>query len=99
MLEVFASASISNTAAPNEILVPESWLIPAGLNNTVVAFSGLATAPALATPIWLALCSFREKPPAITVTGAATAARVAKRIAFRSEEHTSELQSRPHLVC
>src|SRR5690554_5668867 len=80
----FALASISRTAAPKEMLVPDSWLMPAGLNRTVLAFIGLAAEPALATPIWLALCSFREKPPAITVAGAATAARVAKRIAFTS---------------
>src|SRR5690554_5646956 len=80
----FPSASLSRYAAPNEILVPDSWLMPAGLKNTVVAFSGLAAAPALAVPMALALCSFSAKPPAITVAGAATAARVTRRMAFTS---------------
>src|SRR5690554_7890217 len=77
----FALASISRTAAPKEIFLPFNWLMPAGLKYTVVAFSGLAAAPALATPMALALCSFREKPPAKTLAGAATAASVASRIA------------------
>src|SRR3989442_12000496 len=41
-------------------------------------------------------CVVKERAPA-TVTGDAIALRRA--VMKRSEEHTSELQSRPHLVC
>src|SRR5215813_14587778 len=44
--------------------------------------------PRLKPTIWL---EFGARPTIVTVT--------APRLAVRSEEHTSELQSRPHLVC
>src|SRR5690554_7488213 len=70
------------------LLVAQSWLLAALFSYWLLAWQGLAPAEAPAA-WWL---------PALAACLALRPLLHAGREA-RSEEHTSELQSRPHLVC
>src|SRR5690554_7153291 len=73
-------------------------MVASGVRPSSLAFSALHTRTAAAP-------SFRDEAlPAVTVPSFLKAGRSLARLSLvtpsrRSEEHTSELQSRPHLVC
>src|SRR5437660_8516783 len=68
---------------------PRSTLFP----YTTLFRSRSARRPAASPPCWRPTCRRGSTPTPITSCSSAGGAR------WRSEEHTSELQSRGHLVC
>src|SRR5690554_2524481 len=65
---------------------------PSSVNPT--SRPSTSRSPASVTPTATTKAIFRTRPPSRTLTYLASSHRYG-----RSEEHTSELQSRPHLVC
>src|SRR2546422_6117362 len=83
---------------PRSTLFPYTTLFRSPRRSTTPS-AGCATPPASAsrsTPTARCLLGERKNPPARSVR---RRAELARSRGLRSEEHTSELQSRLHLVC
>src|SRR2546430_7538135 len=76
----------------------EAWLVPLPVIFTsTTAPAGSAVGAGVAASAWDAADFF--SPPQATAVNATSVVSRVNRIANRSEEHTSELQSQSNLVC
>src|SRR3712207_7887683 len=85
---------------PRSTLFPYTTLFRSGADwpNTV-APPGPVTVTVASGSLGLPLWSGSDRPPPELVPGAVTSAEDPSGVTWRSEEHTSELQSRQYLVC
>src|SRR2546429_3316698 len=82
----YSSRSIQRSRTSSGATFLGGWGLPSDCTRTGRAL-GLCASSLAVTPAWLRTFARKMRAPASTNSG------------FRSEEHTSELQSRLHLVC